>query len=122
TPVTQEGTSADRQVARAERLAREGKSTEAAALYESLAAQSPKELRNRLLLRAAREHVRAGDIGNASTLLKQVDTTLPSVDFALRAQVAAELALASNRPEAALTELNRIPQPPPRSELSDILA
>lgn len=122
TPVTQEGVSADRQVARAERLAREGKSAEAAALYESLAAQSPKELRNRLLLRAAREHVRAGNLGNANTLLKQIDTTLPSVDFALRAQVAAEIALASNRPDAALAELNRIPQPPPRSELTDILA
>jgi outer membrane PBP1 activator LpoA protein len=114
--------SADRQVARAERLAREGKSAEAAKLYESLAAQAPNELRNRLLLRAAREHVRAGDIGNASTLLKRIDTTLPSADFALRAQVAAEIALASNRPDAALNELNRIPQPLPRDELTAILA
>ncbi|NLG78099.1 MAG: ABC transporter substrate-binding protein [Xanthomonadaceae bacterium] len=122
TPVMRDGVSANAQVARAERLSREGKAAEAAALYESAAAQSPNELRNRLLLRAAREHVRAGNLGNANALLKQVDTTLPTADFALRALIAAEIALASNRPDAALNELNRIPQPPPRDALTDILA
>lgn len=122
TPVTQEGASASAQMARAERLSREGKSAQAAALYERLAAGAPNELRNRLLLRAAREHVRAHDIERASALLKQVDRTLPTADFTLRAQVAAEIALLSNRPSAALEELDRIPQPLPRDELADILA
>lgn len=122
TPVTQEGASASAQMARAERLAREGKSAQAAELYERLAAGAPNELRNRLLLRAAREHVRAHDIERASALLKQVDRTLPTADFTLRAQVAAEIALLSNRPSAALEELDRIPQPLPRDELADILA
>lgn len=122
TPVTQEGASASAQMARAERLAREGKSAQAAELYERLAAGAPNELRNRLLLRAAREQVRAHDIERASALLKQVDRTLPTADFTLRAQVAAEIALLSNRPSAALEELDRIPQPLPRDELADILA
>ncbi len=122
TPVGSEGVGADRQVARAERLAREGSHAEAAVLYESSAAQAPAELRNRLLLRAAREHVRAGNVENANALLKRVDTSLPTADFALRAQVAAEIALVSNRPDAALAELNRIPQPVPRDALTDVLA
>ena len=42
TPVTQEGASASAQMARAERLAREGKSAQAAELYERLAAGAPK--------------------------------------------------------------------------------
>lgn len=121
-PTVREGASADRQVARAERLSREGRAAEAAAAYESLAAQSPEELRNRLLLRAARERVRSGEIAAASELLKRVSTTLPTVDFVLRAQIAAEIALASNRPDSALAELNRIPQPVPREALSDVLA
>ena len=61
-----------------------------------LAAQSPGELRDRFLLRAAREYVRGDQIEQASALLKQVSTTLPSADFALRAQVAAELASADS--------------------------
>jgi Putative lipoprotein len=112
----------ERQIARAERLAREGKPAEAAALYETVAAQSPAELRNRLLLRAARERVRAGQLDETRSLLKRVGTSLPTADFALRAQVAAEVALASNRPEEALAELNRIPQPIPRESLTDVLA
>lgn len=121
-PVSSESATADRQVARAERLSREGNFAEAAALYESSAAQAPGELRDRLLLRAAREYARAGNTENATALLERTSTSLPSADFALRAQVAAEIALANSRPDTALAELNRIPQPYPRDSLTDILA
>jgi uncharacterized protein len=123
TPATMpQGPGADRQAQQAERLSRQGDARGAAELYEAVAARSAGELRDRFLLRAAREHVRAGDTERASTLLTQISTSLPTADFALRAQVAAELALKANRPEAALTELNRIPQPIPRESLSDVLA
>jgi len=122
TPPVRDTTSIDRQVARAERLARDGHAAEAAAVYESLAVQSPGELRDRFLLRAAREHVRSGNRAAAEQILQRVSATLPTVDFALRAQIAAELALAANRPNNALAELNRIPQPIPRETLSDVLA
>lgn len=123
TPVTQpQGPGAERQAAQAERLSRQGDARGAARLYETVAERSAGELRNRFLLRAAREHVRADDPERANELLGQVSTSLPSADFALRAQVAAELALAANRPEAALAELNRIPQPVPRDSLTDVLA
>ena len=55
-------------------------------------------------------------------MLKQVSTTLPTADFALRAAVAAEIALQSRQPERALAELDRIPQPLPREYASEILA
>ena len=48
--------------------------------------------------------------------------TLPSVDFSLRAQIAAELALRAQRPERALAELDRIPQPLARDTVTDVLA
>ena len=121
TPTQPSALGNDRQIQRAERLSREGKSSEAAAAYEELAAQSTADLRSRLLLRAAREHVRAGDEARATTLLKQAGTSLPTADMTLRSLVAAELALNANRPDAALAELNRIPQPIARDWLPDIL-
>ncbi|MGH8189389.1 MAG: hypothetical protein ACREUC_22720, partial [Steroidobacteraceae bacterium] len=112
----------DRALSQAERLAREGEHAGAAQAYEALAAQAPGELRDRFLLRAAREHIRADHTDQANAVLKQVSTTLPSADFALRATVAAELALQAQRADRALTELERIPQPWPRDEASEILA
>jgi outer membrane PBP1 activator LpoA protein len=122
TPTTTEAPAADRQVVQAERLSREGDAKGAAQIYESVAARSGGELQNRFYLRAAREHARANNTARANELLKQVGTSLPSADFTLRAQVAAELALKANRPDAALTELNRIPQPVAREALPDVLA
>jgi uncharacterized protein len=112
----------DRQLDRAEQLSRNGDHRGAAQAYEALAAQSPGDLRDRLLLRAAREYVRGNQPEQANALLKQVSTTLPNVDFALRAQIAAELALQAQRPDRALVELNQIPQPLPRESVADILA
>ena len=123
-PVTQPGREpTDRKlVTQAEKLARDGDHQGAAQAYEQAAAQAPGELRDRFLLRAAREYVRANQVDRASALLKQVSTTLPSSDFALRAAVAAEIDLQQQKPERALAELDRIPQPLPREDVSDLLA
>jgi outer membrane PBP1 activator LpoA protein len=123
-PVTQPGREpTDRRlVTQAEKLSRDGDHRGAAQAYEQAAAQAPGELRDRMLLRAAREYLRADQIEQASTLLKQVSTTLPGADFALRAAVAAEINLQQQHPEKALAELDRIPQPVPREDASDLLA
>src|SRR5688572_12564210 len=121
-PAQRERPSANRQLAQAEQLARDGDHAGAAQAYEALAAQSQAELRDRLLLRAARERTRAGQLEAASNLLSRVSTTLPSADYALRAQVAGELALANNQPEKALAELDRMPQPLSRDDAADVLA
>ncbi len=124
TPVTQTGREpTDRRlVTQAEKLSRDGDHRGAAQSYEQAAAQAPGELRDRFLLRAAREYVRADQIEQANTLLKQVSTTLPGADFALRAAIAAEINLQQQHPERALAELDRIPQPLPREDASELLA
>jgi outer membrane PBP1 activator LpoA protein len=123
-PVTQPGREpTDRRlVTQAEKLSRDGDHRGAAQAYEQAAAQAPGELRDRMSLRAAREYVRADQIDQASALLKQVSTTLPGADFALRAAVAAEINLQQQHPEKALAELDRIPQPLPREDASELLA
>ena len=123
-PVTQPGREpTDRRlVTQAEKLSRDGDHRGAAQAYEQAAAQAPGELRDRFLLRAAREYLRADQTEQASALLKQVSTTLPTADFALRAAVAAEINLQSRQPERALAELDRIPQPLPREYASELLA
>jgi uncharacterized protein len=121
-PMTSSRPSGDRQTSQADKLADSGNHREAAQAYEALAAQSQADLRDRYLLRAAREYLRAGESDRASSILKQVSTSLPTADFALRAQVVAELALQAQRPDRALAELDRIPQPLPKDSASDILA
>jgi outer membrane PBP1 activator LpoA protein len=112
----------NRQFEQAERLSREGKPSEAARLFEQVALQSPGELRDRTLLRAAKEYLRANDTDHANAAFKQVATTLPTRDFTTRAIVAADLALRAQHPDRTLTELNQIPQPVPQEALSDVLA
>lgn len=121
-PSRPQGSAQDRQLSQAEKLARDGDHGGAAQAYELLAAQAPGELHDRYLLRAAREYVRANQNDRAQALLKQLSASLPTADFALRATVAAELALQAQRPDRALAELDRIPQPLPREESSEILA
>lgn len=119
---TPERTPEDRQFEQAERFSREGRPSEAARLFEQLALRSPGELRDRMLLRAAQEHLRADHADRAKAVLEQVSTRLPSGDFALRATIVAELELRAQRPERALVELARIPQPVPQALLSEVLA
>jgi outer membrane PBP1 activator LpoA protein len=121
-PAEPEQPANDRQLQQAEKLSRDGNYEAAAQAYETLAGQSPRELRDRLLLRAAREYVHAGATDKAGGILTQISATLPTQDFTLRAQVAAEIALRSQRPDKALAELDRIPQPLPREAVADILA
>jgi outer membrane PBP1 activator LpoA protein len=111
----------DRQLQQAEKLARDGNYAAAAQAYEALSGQYPQELRDRLLLRAAREYVRSGNVDKANTLLTRVGGTLPTQDFVLRAETAAEIALRTQRPDRTLIELDRIPQPLPRDAVADIL-
>jgi outer membrane PBP1 activator LpoA protein len=123
-PVTQPGREpTDRRlVTQAEKQARDGDHRGAAQSFEQAAAQAPGELRNRFLLRAAREYLRGDQSDQASALLKQVGTSLPGADVALRASVAAELNLKQQKPDRALAELDSIPQPLPREDVSDLLA
>lgn len=113
---------ADRQLAQAEQLARDGKYTEAAQLYETMARSAQKELRDRLLLRAAKEYLLAGDTDKVKAALAKVSASLPAQDAADRSLVAAELALQSKNPARALEELQKIPQPLPRESAPDVLA
>ena len=111
----------DGQAPQADRLAREGKHQEAAQAYEAIAAQSPVELRDRLLLKAAQQYLQADAPEPATTLLSRVSARLPAQDFVLRQQIAAELALRAQRPDKALAELSQIPQPLPQESIADIL-
>src|SRR5262245_27252292 len=106
-PVTQPGREpTDRRlVTQAEKLSRDGDHKGAAQAFEQAASQAPGELRDRFVLRAAREYLRADQTDQAGALLKQVSTTLPSADFALRAAVAAEIDLKQQKPDRALAEL-----------------
>jgi uncharacterized protein len=112
----------NRQYEQAERLSREGNFREAARQFELVALQSTGELRDRILLRAAKEYLRADDTDQASAMLKQVSPQLPSRDFVHRALVSADLSLRAQRADRALAELNQIPQPLPQESLSEILA
>lgn len=115
------GAAANRQVSQAEALSRNGDYRGAARVYEALAAQSPGELHDRFILRAAREHIRADDTARATTLLNQVSGSLPRADFGLRSLVSAELNLRAGRGDKALADLDRIPQPVPGELSSDVL-
>lgn len=114
-------TGIEHRMAEAESLSREGKYQDSAQVYEAIAAAAPRDLHDRLLLRAAREYVRAGATEKASAQLSQISANLPSQDLSLRAQVAAELALRAQHPKQALSELSRIPQPPPSADAPEIL-
>jgi outer membrane PBP1 activator LpoA protein len=121
-PTRPERPPSERQWAQAEKLSREGNAEGAAQAYEALAASATGDLRDRLWLRAAREYVRANQIDKASALLKQTSATLPSADISLRAEVAAEIALRSQKPDRALAELESIPRPIPHESLADVLS
>lgn len=113
---------AERQLAQAEQLARDGKYTEAAQLYETMAAAAQKEMRDRLLLRAAKEYLLAGDAEKVKATLAKVSPSLPTQDAADRSLIAAELALQSRNPAKALEELQKIAQPLPRESAPKVLA
>jgi outer membrane PBP1 activator LpoA protein len=73
------------------------------------------------LLRAAHSWLRAEDLPRGQDLLKQVGTQLPAGDLPLRSLASAEAALLDRRPDRALAELDRIPQPYSRELAPDVL-
>jgi outer membrane PBP1 activator LpoA protein len=114
-------TNGGRGIAQADKLSRDGQYAQAAQLYEDLAAQSPADVRNRLLLRAARDWLRAENLQRGEPLLRQVGDAVAPADRTLRNVVAARAALLAQHPDRALTELDRIPHPLPREEAPAIL-
>lgn len=109
-------TNSGKQIAQAEKLSREQQYIAAARLYEDAAQHSSADMRNRLLLRAAREWLRADDLTHGENLLRQVDDNIPASDYTLRSLIAARAALLGRHPDRAIAELDRIPQPLPREE------
>ena len=86
-------------------LEQAGEHAAAAALFEALAREALPPADQRLLLRAAENHLQAQDNERAIALLARIDThTLPGLDLRKRLLVA-ELALDRNRPDEALTLL-----------------
>lgn len=112
---------ADRQFADAEKLSREKQYAAAARIYESAASNQSGELKNRVLLRAAREWLRASDVNRAQALLQTIGDQLPPSDLIARQLLASQIALQTRQPQRALAELDRIPAPLPREYAADIL-
>lgn len=95
---------------RAQRESSAGQHGDAARTYEELARQNRGRLQDGLQLRAAAEWLEAGDLARAEAMLTEAGNTPASDDAALRARVAAELALRNRRPQDALAELDKAPQ------------
>lgn len=110
-----------RTLSQAEKLAGGGDFRGAATAYETLAADAGGQMKSRLLLRAARYWLNAGEIDNARLALGKVQNDLPTSDAALRATVAADLSLRSNQAERALGELDQIRLPLPTDLAPEIL-
>ncbi len=108
-------------VAQAERMVREHQFANAAHIYEDLAEHVAPDERDPLLLRAARAWLRADDLPRGERLLNQVSDKLSAADLTLKRLAVAEAALLDKRPERALIELDRIPQPYPRELASEAL-
>lgn len=111
----------DRLLAQAEAQAGSGQFAQAAQSYETLAAQAGAEMKNRLLLRAARYWLSADDTDKARAALEGMSKSLPASDAALRATVAADLALRTRQPDRALVELDRVAVPLPNDLAPEIL-
>ena len=81
----------------------------AAELLEQIAPGKESPAREKLLLRAAENRFRAADTEAAIALLARIDASnLPAIDFQKRLLVA-EMAIARNRPEEALSLLSEAP-------------
>lgn len=115
------GLNGNRQLAQAERFARDEQYAAAAQTYEDIAQQGETNVRGRLYVRAAREWLRANDLTRAEIALREAASQLPSADAALYGLVAGRIALRRGQPAQALEYLDRIPQPWPREETPAIL-
>jgi hypothetical protein len=97
-------------IMQAEALALAGDHATAADIFEQAAkSRSDRGLRQQLLLRAAESRFLAADTEAATRLLEQIRVDdLPLLDFQ-RKLLVAEMALARNRPDEALTLLEAVP-------------
>ncbi|MCB1860175.1 MAG: penicillin-binding protein activator [Gammaproteobacteria bacterium] len=96
-------------VEQAEGYASSGDYVAAAELFEQIAAEKPFAENQRLLLRAAENRFLAADPNSAAALLERINTAeLPILDFQRRL-LTAEMAIARNRPDEALTLLSAAP-------------
>ena len=107
-------------LATADTLSRTGQHAQAAALYESLAKRLFRGWDDRLVLLAAREYLAAEQLADAERMLDRVGPVRGD-DAVLLARVQAELALAQDRPEAALEALARLPEPWPAPLAAELL-
>lgn len=99
----------DPAVEQAESFASTGDYVAAAELFEQIAAGKPYAENQRLLLRAAESRFLAADSDSAAALLERISTAdLPLLDFQRRL-LTAEMAIARNRPDEALTLLSAAP-------------
>jgi outer membrane PBP1 activator LpoA protein len=107
-------------LATADSFSRSGRHAESAELYESLAKRPFRRWDDRLALLAAREYLAAEQLADAERMLERVGPVRGD-DAVLLARVQAELALAQDRPEAALEALGRLPEPWPAPLAAELL-
>lgn len=108
--------------AEAQQLSAQGRYGDAAAKFESLAAQTNSPERDRYLLKAARNSQLAGDANKAQALLSLAANTQNAQDNALRAVIGAAAELNTNQAERAIAHLDQIPLPLPAELAPDVLA
>ena len=106
----------------AEQLAAQGKYSDAATRFESLAAQASNADRDHFILKAARNAQLAGNTSKARSLVDLTGKNLKAPDNALRIVINAELALEASQPDQAIAALDQIPLPLPDELAVDALA
>jgi uncharacterized protein len=106
----------------AEQLAAQGRFNEAAARFESLAAQASSADRDHFILKAARNAQLSGNAAKAQGLLDLTSKTLKPPDHALRAVISAVLALDMSQPERSIDLLDQIPLPLPEELAAETLS
>ncbi|MGC3982662.1 MAG: penicillin-binding protein activator [Steroidobacteraceae bacterium] len=105
----------------ADQLATQGKYADAAARFEALAAQSNNAERDHFILKAARNAQLAGNDAKTQGLLNLAGKNLNAADSALRAVISATLALRTEQPALAITQLDQVPLPLPEDLAPEIL-
>jgi len=95
----------------AEKLVRDGKAREAAAMFERLGSQATAAEQANYYLRAAEQWLAAGSRADAERVLAFVSGTLTQEQAVTRALLAAEIALAAGDSRRALQSLDGLPPP-----------
>lgn len=117
TPLQQDAQTGDS----AQALARRGDHVAASRAYLDLAVNAAGAQRQRYLIFAAGELYLANDLAGAERVLEQAGSDIADENLAVWAEVAAELRLANNEPEAALRALNSVGSTDRQSAASRIM-